>query len=248
MLSVSWIENERSASFEHEPITGLFFISGNQLAHEYRRDWTEGQKCPMIAFPSGLECELWESGNAETIAIVHIFGELDLPLADTRDRAYEQAAYISEQCGYFVSRVEDDKLEVWGHDTHEHVLIEYNDEAGRMVNVSRVREEKSRPRLPLLDEESRKRLPPLYANEELGLNAQAQVKFFTPDSNWTWYASEFDGEDIFFGLVVGLDIELGYFSLSELEAATGPMGLPIERDKYFKPATLRELRDSHYRE
>ena len=33
----------------------------------------------------------------------------------------------------------------------------------------------------------------------------AQVKFFTPDSNLTWYASEFDGEDIFFGLVSGFD-------------------------------------------
>ena len=26
------------------------------------------------------------------------------------------------------------------------------------------------------------------------------VKFFTPDSNWTWYATEYDPEDhIFFG-------------------------------------------------
>jgi len=28
-------------------------------------------------------------------------------------------------------------------------------------------------------------------------------KFFTPDGGWTWYASEFDGEDIFFGYVLG---------------------------------------------
>ena len=44
----------------------------------------------------------------------------------------------------------------------------------------------------LLDEETRARLPPLYANEEAGLSAQAVVKFFTPDAGWTWYASEFD--------------------------------------------------------
>ncbi len=81
--------------------------------------------------------------------------------------------------------------------------------------------------------------------EELGLEALAQVKFFTPDSNWTWYASEFDGEDIFFGLVVGFEIELGYFSLSELEAARGPLGLPIERDRYFEPTTLRQLKELH---
>jgi hypothetical protein len=30
----------------------------------------------------------------------------------------------------------------------------------------------------------------------LGLDGLAQVKFFTHDSDWTWYASEFDGEDI----------------------------------------------------
>jgi hypothetical protein len=43
------------------------------------------------------------------------------------------------------------------------------------------------------------------------------VKFFTPDINWTWYASEFDGEDIFFGLVSGFDVKLRYFSLKELQ-------------------------------
>jgi hypothetical protein len=54
----------------------------------------------------------------------------------------------------------------------------------------------------LLDQASREKLPPLYRGEGIGLNALAQVKFFTPDSNWTWYASEFDREDTFFGLVV----------------------------------------------
>jgi len=62
----------------------------------------------------------------------------------------------------------------------------------------------------LLDDESREKLPPLYSGEEQGLDALAQVKFFTPDAQWSWFASEFDGEDILFGLVVGLEIELGY--------------------------------------
>ena len=77
--------------------------------------------------------------------------------------------------------------------------------------------------------------------------AQALVKFFTPDSNWTWYASEFDGDDIFFGLVIGFVAEFGLFSLSELEEARGPLGLPIERDKHFEPKPLRELRE-HYKD
>ena len=97
----------------------------------------------------------------------------------------------------------------------------------------------------LLDPESREKLPPLYSGEELGLMAIALVKFFTPDSNWTWYASEFDGEDLFFGLVSGFEIELGYFSLSELQSVKGSLGLPIERDLYYEPKTLKELMEKH---
>lgn len=97
----------------------------------------------------------------------------------------------------------------------------------------------------LLPDEIKVKLPNLYENEEYGLEAKALVKFFTPDSNWTWYASEFDGEDIFFGLVSGFEVELGYFSLSELASLKGPMGLPIERDLYFVPKTLQELMEEH---
>lgn len=100
----------------------------------------------------------------------------------------------------------------------------------------------------LLDQASREQLPPLYANEALGLAALALIKFFTPDSNWTWYASEFDGEDIFFGLVSGFEVELGYFSLSELDEARGPLGFPIERDLHFEPKALQELMNAHRRE
>ena len=61
----------------------------------------------------------------------------------------------------------------------------------------------------LLTQAIRRKLPPLYANEEKGTDALAIVKFFTPDSSWTWYASEFDGDDLFFGLAVGVEPELG---------------------------------------
>ena len=93
----------------------------------------------------------------------------------------------------------------------------------------------------LLDPESREKLPVLYSGEEIGLMAIALVKFFTPDSNWTWYASEFDGDDLFFGLVSGFEVELGYFSLLELQSVKGSLGLPIERDLYYEPKTLKEL-------
>jgi hypothetical protein len=98
----------------------------------------------------------------------------------------------------------------------------------------------------LLTKQNRKDLPPLYANEDKDeTEVKAVVKFFTPDSNWTWYATEFDGEDTFFGYVVGPYPELGYFSLVELKSARGPLGLPIERDMYFDPITLAEIKKKH---
>ena len=93
----------------------------------------------------------------------------------------------------------------------------------------------------LLTQEIRKKLPKLYKQEAKGGDAVVYVKFFTPWSSWTWYATEFDGEDTFFGLVDGHEKELGYFSLKELESVRGPMGLPIERDLYFRPKTLEEI-------
>lgn len=105
-----------------------------------------------------------------------------------------------------------------------------------------------RRRQPLLDQASREKLPPLYSQEKLELEALAHVKFFTPDSNWSWYATEFDGTDIFFGLVSGFEVELGYFALSELEAARGPLGLPIERDLHYAPKKLAELMKIHREE
>ena len=93
----------------------------------------------------------------------------------------------------------------------------------------------------LLTKEVLAKLPKLYTQEEKGLNAVAVVKFFTPDSNWTWYATEFDGEDLFFGLVDGFEKELGYFRLSELQSVKGALALPIERDMFFTPKTLNVL-------
>lgn len=91
-----------------------------------------------------------------------------------------------------------------------------------------------------------RRLPPLYSQESLGEGAVAQVKFFTPDSNWTWYATEYDPvEQRFFGLVFGFETELGYFVLDELMSARGPLGLPIERDVNWTPRTLAEVRKLH---
>ena len=91
--------------------------------------------------------------------------------------------------------------------------------------------------MKLLTEELRRRLPALYSQES-NKDPTVHCKFFTPDSNWTWFAtegSEEDGDFRFFGYVIGFEEEWGYFVLSELESAHGPLGLSIERDLYFNP-------------
>ena len=103
----------------------------------------------------------------------------------------------------------------------------------------------------LLTKQIRSELPKLYVQDGKGDEAIVYVKFFTPDSNWTWYATE--GEDVidedtgevldfrFFGLVDGFEKELGYFSLNELKMYKSPLGLTIERDLYWKPKMLKEI-------
>lgn len=87
------------------------------------------------------------------------------------------------------------------------------------------------------------KLPPLYANEGQGEDALAHLKLFTPWTSWSWYASEYDpAERLCFGVVVGHERELGYFSLPELEAIRGPGRLRIERDLYWTPKPLKDCR------
>jgi len=93
----------------------------------------------------------------------------------------------------------------------------------------------------LLTPEIRSQLPPIYSQEKVS-DPIAYVKFFNPQSKWTWYATEFDGEDTLFGLVQGFDEELGYFSLSELQEYRGKLGIGIERDLHFVPTPLSKLR------
>lgn len=101
--------------------------------------------------------------------------------------------------------------------------------------------------MELLSDDVRKRLPPLYSQEQVE-DPLVQVKFFYPDFSWTWYGIEFDGEDTFFGYVVGFEAELGYFSLSELMENRGKLGMSIERDLYFTPKPLSEVKKLHHKE
>ena len=97
--------------------------------------------------------------------------------------------------------------------------------------------------LELLPDEIRASLP-LYGGQEDVSDPIVHVKYFTPDANWTWYATEGfqEGEDfIFFGYVVGHESEWGTFSLAELKTLRGPWGLAVERDLHFTPKPISEI-------
>ena len=92
-------------------------------------------------------------------------------------------------------------------------------------------------------------IPDLYATEG-SLDPLCYVKLFTPDSNWTWFIIEFSKADVktCYGYVQGLESELGYFTLEELESVHGSLGLSIERDLSFKPtlfSKIKELENEH---
>lgn len=102
--------------------------------------------------------------------------------------------------------------------------------------------------MKLLTKEILKKLPALYSTEEIPAGEKKiAIKFFTPDAQWTWYAIEGekqeDGDYLFFGLVDGIEKELGYFTLNQLKEVRGSLNLSVERDMYFDGHTLAEFMD-----
>jgi hypothetical protein len=95
--------------------------------------------------------------------------------------------------------------------------------------------------MKLLTKEILKKLPKLHSTEK-ETDPLCIVKFFNPCGSGTWYCTEFDGVDTFFGKVVLHETEMGYFSLSELKMVELPFGLSIERDLYFQPRPLSECK------
>ncbi len=100
--------------------------------------------------------------------------------------------------------------------------------------------------MKLLTKELEKRLPAIYAQDGFKeYDAKVYAKFFDPCSNWTWYVMEGEkqGNDfIFFGLVQGFELELGYFSLNELSRFKNKFNLGIERDRSFTTKSLAEVK------
>ena len=79
---------------------------------------------------------------------------------------------------------------------------------------------------------------PALGAQEGAEDAIVHVKLFDPVGSWTWYVTEWDGENTAFGLVCGLVPEFGYIDISELAALQGAYGIGIELDMHFAPAPL----------
>ena len=70
-----------------------------------------------------------------------------------------------------------------------------------------------------------------------------KVKLFDPTGSWTWYIIEYNEDTRHaYGLVEGFERELGTFDMQELVDFRGRFGLPIERDLYFTPCRVSEIR------
>lgn len=118
--------------------------------------------------------------------------------------------------------------------------------------------------MKLLTKEIIQDIPALYSTDGIDpAKKMARIKFFNPQGSGTWYVFEanaylLDGRQVplknadlsdiqdvmFFGYTTcaGQQGELGYFCLSELQTYRGRMGLLIERDMYYRPESLAELK------
>lgn len=97
--------------------------------------------------------------------------------------------------------------------------------------------------MKLLTEELKQKLPDMGETEDIK-DPKAQVKLFTPWANWSWYLIEYDEEkELAFGLADGFEQELGYIDLKEIKALEGPAGLKVERDKWWQPKTVSEIKE-----
>jgi len=95
--------------------------------------------------------------------------------------------------------------------------------------------------MALLTKEIRQELPPLYSQENTE-DPLARIRFQDTLGDWSCYAIEFDGENLFFGLVLGFERELGYFTLAEFEQVNREAGFTrIERDSGFQPTRISAI-------
>ena len=93
----------------------------------------------------------------------------------------------------------------------------------------------------LIPKELRDKIPKLYETEEYS-DPLIHAKLFI--DGWAWFITEISIDDeTCFGYVVSpFGSELGYFSLREIQELKGSLGIGVERDLYFKPTPLSQIK------
>ena len=89
------------------------------------------------------------------------------------------------------------------------------------------------------------KVPKLNETEDHGYQAEVVVKYFSPYTGYTFFVTEFDGDDVLFGYCLspaGPDCdEWGYASLRELAGLVVYGTVPaIERDMHYGPKKVGE--------
>ena len=77
--------------------------------------------------------------------------------------------------------------------------------------------------------------PDNYDDSGKAKNGFFHVRIFDPAGSSVWYVTDWDGQDICFGLVDGFKKEWGTFSLRNLSMHRGPFGIGLEADVSFSP-------------
>ena len=77
------------------------------------------------------------------------------------------------------------------------------------------------------------------------MDQEVVAKFFNPIGQGTWYLMNKSPEDSYcWGIVDWMALEVGSFDIKELEETELPMGMKIERDLYFSPKPLSEIKEA----
>ena len=101
--------------------------------------------------------------------------------------------------------------------------------------------------MKLLTQANLKALPAERTTEGKPEDQQiAVVKLFTPDADWTWFLLETweeGGERMFYVYEAAMGgCGYTYTNLSTLERLRGPLGLRVERDRYFDPTPMTDVK------
>ena len=76
-------------------------------------------------------------------------------------------------------------------------------------------------------------------DEGSDMEQKVVAKFFDAMGGWKWFLMNMDGDDgdYCWGIVQGYEVEMGSFSMSELQS----MSPRIQRDRYFEPMKAKDV-------